>query len=172
MASEEAAAYATSIFIDVRVGLDSWRWISLIHPWHTVQIALQAQSRKCKLYPSASDYTSSLLSYTPAPTATRSALVRPHENEPPLRRKESSKWSAQYSALNINLILGPELLDQIETKQSVKHHIVSPAKGNKIIEALHTKEPGPSTSSECLSGGASDMWMRSQIVFWRADCSC
>lgn len=117
------------------------------------QIALQAQSRKCKLYPSASDYTSSLLLYTPGPAATRSAPVQPLQDNSPPRRKESSERSAQYSALNVDLNLGPELLDQVETKQSAKHHIPSPAKGNKIIEAFHTKDsrdPGPSASSECL----------------------
>jgi len=115
MALEEAAAYATSTFID---------------------IALQAQSRKCKLYPSASDYTSSLLSFAPAAASTRSTLV-----ESP-KRKESR----------------PELPGEVEPSQMVAKHAISPGKtisqknaSEEAVKTSHIKD-SRKTGLSSLSG--------------------
>ncbi|PPQ93664.1 hypothetical protein CVT25_012723 [Psilocybe cyanescens] len=85
MSPEDAAAHATSVFID---------------------IALQAQSRKCRLYPSAStDYSS-------VPVASSATLQMSHVAAPSIsKRKEMSKLLACCSSVSQSFtysLKGPE----------------------------------------------------------------
>jgi len=114
-----------------------------------IQIALQAQSRKCKLYPSTTDYTPSLLSYVPGPASARPALAQ----------IEPSKQSHHLNpSIDVYIDVGSESRREAETPQLVKHPVSPAKKATEEAKASRVRDfknagsslSGAPVASKCL----------------------